>query len=177
MAFRYKNKDYERGLNIKIQVHWFRRMLVDTVSHFTWCGRWHIWFSNTLTICNKEGARGQLNKETTSSELSFPCEREDNSYIQESTHESNHRKMTGKLSNYILVYLRFICIRDNLLCLSGLIWLAIDRTWASNPISNILSASSNTKNVTLFKFVDFFLTKSMRRPEEKNSKCHYCTEQ
>lgn len=38
------------------------------------------------------------------------------------------------------------------------------RTVSPNPISNILSASSNTRNVTRVRLVAFFLTRSIKRP-------------
>lgn len=69
----------------------------------------------------------------------------------------------SKSSHKNFIFL-FIVAVNNIIYLSLLIAYTIFRTWNSNPIVIIWSASSITKYVTLFKFVALCLTRSISLP-------------
>ena len=88
------------------------------------------------------------------------------------------------LASFSILFLKVALKRR--VCRSGLTWLHIDRTCGSvwkllnfcvrilknyeilpKPMSNILSASSNTKKVTRVRLVALILTRSIIRPNRK----------
>mmetsp|Transcript_7699 Transcript_7699/g.17996 ORF Transcript_7699/g.17996 Transcript_7699/m.17996 type:complete len:240 (-) Transcript_7699:1015-1734(-) len=74
--------------------------------------------------------------------------------------------LTGSLSQLRATFstrLPKVALRRRV-CLSGRIFSRMLVTCFSKPIESIRSASSSTRNVTLFKLVPFFFTMSMRRP-------------